>query len=290
MIKAYLDLTKFGIVVFVLLTGAAGFALSYYPREGFAFTNVIVFLLGLYFLSSGSFALNEAQEVEIDAKMPRTKNRPLPKGVFKPWAVYVFSTLFITLGSFLLYMINPVTCYLGLSTVIMYNALYTMWWKKRWAFAAVPGAIPGAMPVLVGYSVSSAQFLEPEAIYVFLIMFLWQMPHFWCLAVRYKEDYALGSIPTLPVALGVPRTLFHMGLYTYIYIAIAIVSPWFVRAHVFYFILVLPFALKVLYEFLKYNKSQGEKGWLKFFLWVNGSMLVFVMVPVIDKWLYIFFK
>ena len=101
---------------------------------------------------------------------------------------------------------------LGLFTVALYNGLYTLYWKKKWAFGAVPGAIPGAMPVVIGYSANHANVFTPECLYLFLIMFLWQMPHFWSLAIRYKDDYKKGGFPVLPAVIGVPKTLFHIGL------------------------------------------------------------------------------
>ena len=243
--------------------------------------------MGLYLISSGSFALNQAQEWRIDSQMPRTKTRPIPSGQFSLLQVYLISFLFIVMGSLALALLHPLTAVLGLATIFLYNITYTLYWKKKWAFGAVPGAIPGAMPVVIGYSVNNQNLLNTECVYLFLIMFLWQMPHFWCLAIRYKDEYQLANIPVLPSVIGVPKTLYHMGLYVFVYVGLALASPWFVPAHVLYLILVIPFALKVVWEFLKYYRSADQKRWLPFFLWVNFSMLVFIIAPVVDKWLYV---
>lgn len=114
------------------------------------------------------------------------------------------------------------------------------------------------------------------------------MPHFWCLALRYKDDYEKGGIPTLPVALGVHKTLFHIGLYTIAYVGVALASPLFVNASWIFLLLVLPFAFKVLQEFWRFYKSNGNERWLAFFMWTNISMLVFLVVPIIDKWNFLF--
>jgi protoheme IX farnesyltransferase len=180
----------------------------------------------------------------------------------------------------------PLSAGLALLTVVLYNGIYTLYWKKKWAFGAVPGAIPGALPALIGYSVNSSQIWAPDAIYLFLILFLWQMPHFWALAVRFKDDYERGGFPVLPVRIGVERTLFHVGLYTFSYIGMALVAPLFISTHVLYLILVMPIALKVLFEFFKYYKHHER--WLPFFMWVNLSMLIFICVPVIDRWFFYF--
>jgi protoheme IX farnesyltransferase len=163
-----------------------------------------------------------------------------------------------------------------------------MYLKPKWVFAAVPGAIPGALPVTIGYAAAAANIWTGESLYLFLIMFLWQMPHFWALAIRFKNDYALGGVPTLPVALGMEKTLFQIGLYTIVYVAVAVAAPWFVLTSWVYILAVLPFAFKVLQEFIRFYRSSGTQRWFAFFMWTNVSMLVFLFVPVIDKWSFLF--
>ena len=284
----YLNLTKFGIVVFVLISGVAGYAVSLPVGHTIDFSEPILLLLGLYFVSSGSFAINQAQEWKIDQKMNRTKERPVAMGLVAPWQAYLLGAFFVGFGVFLLYLLTPLTAALGLSTVLLYNVLYTMYWKRKWVFGAVPGAVPGAMPVVIGYSVHTANIFEPACLYLFLIMFLWQMPHFWCLAIRFKEDYQSGGIPVLPLAVGDERTIYHIGLYVFVYVGVALSSPWFLKANMMYLLIVAPLCLKVLFEFRKYMKNSTGKAWLPFFLWVNLSVIVFLAVPVIDRWLLYF--
>ena len=117
-------------------------------------------------------------------------------------------------------------------------------------------------------------------------MFFWQMPHFWALAIRYKEDYEKGGFP-IACNYWCSKTLYQIGLYTFAYVAIAVASPWFVHAHLVYCLIVLPFACLVMYQFAKYYQSGGRKKWLGFFLTTNFSMLAFVAAPVVDKWIYL---
>jgi heme o synthase len=285
-LRTFLKLTKSGIVWFVLLSAFAGYALMVASGNEWDFTSLILMMVGLYLVSSGSFSLNQAQEWQIDARMPRTQERPIPKGTIRPWQAYVLSVIMIGVGLLFLDLVRPQAAALALATVVLYNGLYTLYWKKRWSFGAVPGAIPGAMPVVIGYSAAGGQILSPEALYVFTIMFLWQMPHFWCLAIRYREDYAKAGVPVLPLTIGVDRTLYHIGLYMFAYVGLAAAAPWFFKANVFYILLVLPMAVKVMLEFFKYFQAQGERRWLPFFLWTNFSMLAFIAAPVMDKWLY----
>ncbi len=283
--KAYFQLTKLGIGLFVMITGLAGYAVAH--PMGHDFDPLIIFLLvaGLYLLSSGSFAINQAQEVSRDKAMKRTEKRPLVTGVLQVWQAYVIGVLFLIFGLFFLVLINPLSAWLGVATVVLYNGLYTLLWKRRWIFGAVPGAVPGAMPVVIGYAAGSGSVLSIECLYLFLIMFLWQMPHFWSLAIRYKDDYLRGGFPVMPAKLGTERALYHIGLYTFAYVGLAMGAPWFLQTHVLHALLVIPLALKVLWEFSKYFAAKGEKNWLPFFLWTNLSMLVFVCAPVFDRWI-----
>ena len=289
MFKLYTDLTKFGIVIFVLLTGFAGYALGFQHEAGFQSAHLASFLLGLYLLSSGSLALNQAQEWQIDQKMPRTAKRPVASGKIKPAAAAILGISFIVAGLELLSQTTVTAAYVGLVSVLLYNGFYTMWWKKKWVFAAVPGAIPGALPVTIGYAAANPNIWSTESVYLFLVMFFWQMPHFWVLAMKYREDYRLGGIPTLPAALGIKKSLYYIGVYTFGYIALALLSPWMTHASWVYLAVVVPFCFKVLQEFWRFFKSNGEERWFAFFMWTNFSLLIFVFVPVIDKWAFLFF-
>lgn len=290
MFKIFSSLTKFGIVIFVLLAGVAGYATSFQIETPFQFTHFLSFIGGLYFLSSGSLALNQVQEYKLDQKMPRTSKRPIAAGKIKPMAGLIIALTFLFLGIAMLYELSSMAGHVAVVSAVLYNGFYTLLWKPKWVFAAVPGAIPGALPITIGYAVNNQDIFNSESVYLFLIMFLWQMPHFWTLALKYVEDYRLGSIPTLPVTLGVERTLFHVGLYTFTYCGVAIASPFFLHTSWFYTALVFPFAFMLLKEFFALYKSAGSKRWFAFFMWTNVSMLVFVFIPVIDKWSFLFIE
>lgn len=284
-------LTKMKLVYFVMISGIAGYALGGRVEAPFDPMLFFSFVMGLLFITMGSFALNQAQEKEIDKAMPRTKDRPVAAGRISIRKAVIISIVLLLIGSVALYFTGLVPLAVGWFTVFLYNVFYTKVWKPKWVFGAVPGAIPGAMPVVLGYSALHPNFFTTECLYAFLVMFLWQMPHFWALAIRFKDDYSSGGIPVLPSELGTEKTLSHMALYTISYVCIAILSPLFVHvAYYFYWCAVIPFALMVAKEFYSYFKSKAEKNWLSFFLWTNFSMLVFLLAPVGDKWLFLFIK
>jgi hypothetical protein len=154
-LKTYADLTKFGIVVFSVITGLAGYATGFLVENPFDWKIVLNTLLGIYFLSSGSLALNQVQEWKLDQKMPRTAKRPIAAGKIKPAAAGILALGLIAVGMDRLFIVQPMAAWVGLVSMLLYNGPYTMWWKRRWAFAAVPGAIPGALPVTIGYAAAN---------------------------------------------------------------------------------------------------------------------------------------
>jgi protoheme IX farnesyltransferase len=287
MFKIFSDLSKFGITIFVILSGVCGYALSFEMENGFNGQHLLIFVLGQFLLSSGSLALNQVQEVEKDRKMPRTEKRPIVRGKISKSAALLLSVFMLAVGFILLWKTSVTCALVGLAIVVLYNGLYTYWWKPRWVFAAIPGAVPGALPATMGYAANDPRIFEIDSIYLFAVMFLWQMPHFWALAIKYKDDYSAGGVPTMPVAIGVERTLIHMAIYTFLYVLLAILSPMFVPTSWGFLLLVLPVSYMVLHEFLRFYRSKGQERWLAFFLWINVSVLIYQIVPVIDKWLFL---
>lgn len=286
-LRTYADVTKFGIVVFSLITGIAGYVLGFSIDAPFYLSHFLQTVLGLYFLASGMLALNQVQEWKSDAKMPRTQGRPIPSGRLKPLTVGVMSLMFIFCGIHILLDISIGAGLWGLLSVVLYNGCYTLWWKPKWTFGAVPGAIPGALPVVIGYAASHSSVLTVECVYIFLLMFLWQMPHFWAIALKIKDQYKNADFPVLPVVLGEERTVYYIGLYLFPYIGLAVAAPWFVKAQWVYLGLVIPFCIKLLIEFYRFVKWK-QKNWLSFFMWTNVSLLVFLFAPILDKWVLLF--
>lgn len=286
LLKAYSRLTKTGIILFSVVSALAGYAVSFQAGQVFDPLDPVLLIVGLYAVAAGAFALNQSQEWKLDSKMKRTQQRPIPQGLFSPWQGYTIGVLLVIFGLLTLRVLGPAPAALSLLTVVLYNGVYTLFWKRNWAFGAVPGAIPGAMPVVIGFSVNDPRVWQPECVYLFLVMFLWQMPHFWSLAIRFREDYEDGGVPVLPVRLGVNRSLYHIGLYVFTYVGVALMAPWFLQSHIVYVFLVMPISLKVIWEFIKYFRAGGGKGWLPFFLWTNLSLLIYLAAPVMDKWLH----
>jgi len=293
-IQVYRELAKSGIVALVLISVLGGYLCGHRFELPLDWMHLAMTLVGIFLLAAGSSALNQVQEMKVDAMMPRTAKRPLPSGrISKAHAVF-FCLAPIGGGLALLSWLSSALAWLGVAAVVSYNGLYTLWWKRHWAFAAVPGAVPGALPILMGYAAASGEVLTRGGLYLFFILFYWQMPHFWSLAIRFREDYSAGGFPTLPVARGVARTRFHTTLWSFSYVALGLSAPFFLQTGWIYFSISLLTGLKVLWELRKYlqatatdqqgDASAATKHWLPFFLWVNFSLIFYIFGAVADLW------
>ena len=286
-LRDYCRLSKIGIVVFALLTAGLAHLLSLDYFSQFSFEIFIIFISGLYLVSSGSFILNQAQEWRLDQKMKRTEKRPIPLGKIPPFQAYILAFIYLLFGLGILFLLKPLTAKLALLTVILYNGFYTLLWKKYLKYGAVLGALPGALPPVIGYSLGKSSIFNSQSVYLFLLLFFWQMPHFWSLAIRYQEDYKKAGLPVLPVLAGHGKTLHQIGFYMLGYVGLALISPLFLKTGLMYISLLLPLVFILLYQFHKYFHNPSR--WLKFFLWVNASILICFAIPVFDKWIFHYF-
>lgn len=284
LLQLYRELSKSGIVALVLISVLGGYLAGHPFEQSLDWGRLALTLLGLLLLGSGSSALNQVQERHIDAQMPRTAQRPLPSGRISLPHALVFSFGGILAGTALLGWLDSRLAVLGAIAVVSYNVLYTLWWKKKMAFAAIPGAIPGALPILMGYLSASGALFDRGGIYLFAILFFWQMPHFWVLALKYSDDYARGGIPTLPVAHGGGVTVKQIVLWCLAYVALALGAPLFFPVGSVYLSLTVAMSLKLLWELWAFTKAPESKKWLHFFLWINFSLIVYVGGVVADLW------
>lgn len=195
-ISAYLELTKPPIVNLVLLTSALGFFLGgqgIHDAERF-----IALLIGVALSCGGSSTLNQYLEREFDAKMLRTRKRPIPAGIIPSAHALNFGVILILAGIFILYVkVNILTAFLSLVTSFLYIMVYTPMKRISWLNTTI-GAFPGAIPPLGGWAAATGH-LNFSAGILFLILFLWQHPHFYAIAWLLKDDYKRAGFKMLPV-------------------------------------------------------------------------------------------
>lgn len=208
LLKDFLALIKIGIVNSNLITTFTGLFLAF-QFTGISFIrNLDLLFLGIFgtaLIIAGSAALNNLIDRDIDPVMTRTKSRPTVTGRFKAPAVLSLALTFIALGELLLYMATPAAALWGLAGVFSYVVLYSMWSKRKHVSNTIVGSISGAIPPLIGWSVVEPS-LGMGAWALFLIMFAWQPPHFYALAMRRTDEYRAAGIPMLPVVKGFERT------------------------------------------------------------------------------------
>lgn len=194
--RDYLELTKPRITLLIVICAAVGYWFG--CGVSFHWTLLAHVLIGTALLASGTAALNQWYEADSDAKMRRTRRRPLPAGRIKRSHGLAFGLLLSAAGfGGLWFGTNPLSAALGLFTLLSYLLLYTPL-KQRSPICTTVGAIPGAMPPLIGYA-AAGHGIDAGAMAVFFILFVWQFPHFDAIAWMYREDYARGGIRMLPV-------------------------------------------------------------------------------------------
>jgi protoheme IX farnesyltransferase len=193
---AYVALTKPDVSLLVLMTTAAGFYMG--ARGPIPWLHLLHVVFGTMMIAAGTAALNHYIERESDRSMRRTASRPLPTGLLTPGEALTFGmTLSIAGASDLYLAAGYLPCVLGLFTCLSYLLAYTPL-KKRTAWATFIGAIPGAIPPMIGWTAASGK-LDSGAWLLFLILFVWQFPHFHAISWMYREDYARAGILMLPV-------------------------------------------------------------------------------------------
>ncbi|MBI3895063.1 MAG: protoheme IX farnesyltransferase [Acidobacteria bacterium] len=192
----YLELTKPRVTSLILMSTLVGFYMA--SSSPFPFLLLFHTLIGTALVASGTAALNQFWEREADSKMLRTRNRPLPAGRMRPWKALWFGILLSLVGVFYLaWLVNFLTSFLAALTLGSYLFLYTPL-KTRTPLCTMVGAFPGAIPPLIGWVAIRGE-ITLEAGVLYLLLFLWQFPHFLAIAWLYREDYARGGIVMLPV-------------------------------------------------------------------------------------------
>lgn len=182
----YLKLSKWLLSAAITLSAVVGFYLNTNAIQG----NVWFLIVGVFLLSSGASAINQYMERNQDRIMPRTQNRPIPMGFISPKQAIIFSIVSIVLGSFFLLHVSAIAMLLGLVNVLLYDFIYTPL-KYRSQFALLAGGLVGALPPLMGWYASGTIDLDKSIVVFATFMFVWQIPHFFLLLIKYRKDYEL---------------------------------------------------------------------------------------------------
>lgn len=184
---------------------------------------MVATVIGGTFAAGGANAINMYVDRDIDAIMDRTKGRPLVTGVVQPREALVFALILEVIAfAWLWYFVNLLSAVLACSAMLFYVFVYTLWLKRRHSSNIVIGGAAGAVPVLVGWTAVTNQ-LDWAPIVLFAIIFYWTPPHFWALAIKYKDDYAAADVPMLPAVADLATVTKRIVLYTVLLWALTLV-------------------------------------------------------------------
>ncbi|MEU8821006.1 heme o synthase [Actinoplanes sp. NPDC048796] len=220
--RAYLALTKPQIVELLLVTTIPAMivAAGGWPDLG----TLAVVLIGGAMAGGAASALNCYIDRDIDQVMRRTKRRPLPANSVTPRSVLIFGlTLAVISVALMAVFTNWLATALTAGAIFYYDVIYTLWLKRRTVASTFWGGICGSAPVIIGWAAVTGD-VGAVGWALFAIVFFWQMPHFYALAIKYKDDYARAGVPMLPVVRSVARVNFEIVLYTVLTVAASLAA------------------------------------------------------------------
>jgi len=218
--RDYLELCKPGVVALMVFTAVVGMLLA--TPGDIPWNALTIGNLGIALSAGSAAAVNHLVDRQVDARMARTRKRPLPTGHIQTGNAVTFAALLGALGLGILYfLVNPLTAYLTFASLIGYAFIYTLYLKRATPQNIVIGGAAGAAPPVLGWTAVTGT-VDPNALLLFLIIFVWTPPHFWALAVHRREEYARVNIPMLPVTHGDRFTRWQILFYTLLLLAVSV--------------------------------------------------------------------
>jgi len=218
--RRYLELTKPKVVALITFTAIVGTLLAspgMPPLDALIWGN-----LGIALASGCAATINHVLDRRIDEQMNRTRARPLPTGQLNERQALVFAAVLgMTAMAILSFLVNLLTAVLTFISLIGYAVIYTVWLKRATSQNIVIGGAAGAAPPVLGWA-AVTNTIDPNALLLFLIIFVWTPPHFWALAIARRDEYARAGIPMLPVTHGVEYTRLQVLLYTVLLVIVTL--------------------------------------------------------------------
>lgn len=283
-IKTYYSLTKPGVLYGNALTAVAGFLFASQGK-----INILLFVmlcLGMTLVIASACVLNNYLDQDIDTKMARTKKRALVRGDIKGRNAVIFSIVLGLVGMALLILFtNMLVVVIAIIGFVDYVVLYGMLSKRLSIHGTLVGSISGAAPILAGYCAVTGV-IDPGAIVVFLILFLWQMPEFYSIAIYRRKEYAAAGIPVMTVVKGVKNTVVQIFVYTFLFVVSLALLTVFGPTSISYFIVMMALGLYWLWLAIVGLTAEDKEAWSrKMFKFSLIILLAFCAMISIDAWL-----
>jgi protoheme IX farnesyltransferase len=282
-VNKYLGLCKLKVVALIVFTAMVGMFLATTPPGMVPWDVLLLGNLGIGMAASAAAALNHVLDAREDAKMARTSNRPLPQGQLSGRNALLFAGLLGTLSMVILVVfINTLTAILTFISLVGYAVVYTMYLKRATPQNIVIGGAAGAAPPILGWTALTDS-LDPHALLLFLIIFIWTPPHFWALAIHRRDEYAKVDIPMLPVTHGIPFTRLQILLYTIMLLMVSVLP--FATHMSGYFYLVGALLLGLGFLWYAIQLMQGKDVAMKTFGYSIWYLMAIFAILLVDHYL-----
>ena len=281
--SSFFALCKPRVTALIVFTAIIGMFLA---TPGMVQWNILLAAtVGIAMASGAAAAFNHLVEQKIDAKMARTRGRPLPTGQINSKQTFIFATIVALVGLFILYFfVNPLTMWLTFATFLGYAVVYTIFLKPATPLNIVIGGLSGAMPPALGWAAVTGV-VSAEAWILVLIIFAWTPPHFWALALYRREEYAKSGLPMLPVTHGEMYTRLHILLYTIILVAVTLIPFAMRMSGIIYLVSVLILdAIFMGYAIKLYKTYTDELAKSTFNYSILYLMLLFLALVIDHYW------
>ena len=284
-IKNYYELCKPNVVLMMLLCALVGIILA--SDTLLPLIEILVPLVGIGLCSGSAAAINQIIDREADAEMARTDKRPIPQGEISVTNASIFAFVIGLLGVLILvYFVNSLTAILTIFALGGYAFIYTIFLKRATPQNIVIGGLAGAAPPLLGWA-SVTNTIEPNALILVLIIFIWTPPHFWALAIYRKDDYAKQSIPMLPVTHGVAFTKLQIVLYTIILFLVSLFPYIVLMSGALYLISAIILSSLFLFYSVRLYLSDDDKYAMQTFWYSIYYIFLIFIALIIDHFIYI---
>ena len=283
-VKGYVSLTKPRIIELLLITTVPTMfiAAKHLPSFGL----ILLTLIGGSLAAGGANAMNMVYDRDIDALMERTKHRPLVTGLISPRSALIFA-IGLEVAAFveLWLTVNLLSALLAVSATAFYVFIYTMWLKRSTTQNIVIGGAAGAVPVLVGWSSVTGR-IDVAPIILFAIVFFWTPPHFWALAVRYRDDYRSANVPMLPAVADLDSVVKQIIGYTVVLdilvLSFGFVAPYARLEKIVYFVIALLLGGAFLMKSWSLRKDASAKNAMRLFTFsITYLTVLFVAMGLI---------
>ena len=283
LLKSYYHLCKPNVVYMMLICAFVGMLLAEQYVSSYLY--LFVSLLGIALCAASAAAINQVIDRKTDASMTRTDQRPIPQGELSPMHASVFALIIGILGSMILYFfVNTLTMVLTITSLIGYAFIYTVYLKRATPQNIVIGGLAGAAPPLLGWS-SITNTIDPYALLLVLIIFVWTPPHFWALAIYRKDEYAKESIPMLPVTHGVEFTKLQIVLYTIILFIVSILPYVVLMSGIIYLVSALILSSILMYYAVKLFVSKDNEIAMKTFQFSIYYIFLIFLALLVDHFI-----